>query len=197
MIAYKGFTKEMTAILGRGEYQFESGKTAIEGRSKTARSGFHCCENPFECLVYYPLCSDNQYWQVEAAGSIDEDGEERIACTELTLLKKLSIKELAGYGMAYIIQHPMRDKWEQTGKGIEVAKDKAEGKRKNSIAIARGKKPRVKGVEGAILGLILEPNKGEITSAKLFVPDKQQAGKWYTVDENRNLKEVQDEEKSN
>lgn len=196
MIAYKGFTKELTARWGAGIYQFEPGKKAIEESSKTARSGFHCCENPFECLIYYPLQSDNQYWQVEAAGSIDEDSEERIACTELTLLKKLSIKELAGYGMAYIIQHPMRDRWEQRGTGIEVVKDKAEAQMKNSIAIARGKNPRVKGVEGSILGLILEPNKGEITSAKLFVPDKQQAGKWYTIDKNRNLKEVWDEEES-
>lgn len=196
MIAYKGFTKDLTARLGNGIFQFKPGETVTEESSKTARSGFHCCENPFECLGYYGLKSDNQFWQVEAAGSIDEDGSERIACTELTLIKKLSIKEFAGYGMAYIVQHPMRGKWEQNRRGIVVAKEKAEAKDREDIAIARGEKPKVKGVEGAILGLILEPEKGKIVSARLFVPNRQQAGKWYTIDENRNLREVRDEKKA-
>lgn len=197
MIAYKGFTKDLTARLGHGIYQFKPGETAIEENSKTARTGFHCCENPFECLRYYSLKSEDQFWQVEASGSIDEDDCERIACTEMTLIKKLTVKEFAGYGMAYIVQHPMRSKWEQKAAGIVVAKESAEADEKEEIAIARGKHPKVKGVEGAILGLILEPKKGEIISARLFVPDKQQAGKWYTIDADRNLQEVQDEEKEN
>lgn len=193
MIAYKGFTKDLTARLGRGTYQFRPGETAREESSKTVRSGFHCCENPFECLSYYDLLSDDQFWQVEASGSIDEDDSERIACTEMTLLKKLTVKEFAGYGMAYIVQHPMRDKWEQNRRGIQVAKDKAVADVKGAIAIARGKNPRVMGVEGAVLGLVLEPQKGEIISARLFVASRQQAGKWITIDEDRNLQEVQDE----
>lgn len=196
MIAYKGFTKDLTARMGHGIYQFKPGETFTEESSKTVRNGFHCCENPFECLEYYSLQSDNRYFQVEAAGSIDEDGQERIACTELTLLKELSIKELAGYGMTYIIQHPMRDKWQQSMRGIRVAENEAEGLSKDYIAIARGVRPKVKGVEGAILGLILEPEKGNITSAKLFVVTRQQAGKWYTIDENRQLKEVGGEKES-
>lgn len=95
--------------------------------------------------------------------------------------------------MAYIVQHPMRDKWEQRRNGIIVTKECAEADERESIAIARGKHPKVKGVEGAILGLILEPQKGDIASARLFVPDRQQAGKWYTIDADRNLQEVQDE----
>lgn len=197
MIAYKGFTKDLTARLGRGNYQFKPGETFFEESSKTVRSGFHCCENPFECLSYYSLQSEDQFWQVEAAGSIDEDDSERIACTEMTLIKKLSVKEFAGYGMAYIVQHPMRDKWEQNRNGVVVAKERAEAKLADSIAIARGKQPMVKGVEGAVLGLILEPQKGEIASARLFVPDRQQSGRWYTIDADRNLQEVQNEEKAN
>lgn len=197
MIAYKGFTKDLTARLGKGIYQFEPGTTFTEKSSKTARSGFHCCENPFECLYYYPLQSNNQYWQVEAAGSIDEDDDERIACTELTLIKKLSIKEMAGYGMEYMIRYPMRNKWEQNEAGIHVAKNNAEGTCKDFIAIARGPEPKVRGVEGAILGLILEPKKGDIASARLFVVSRQQAGKWFTIDADRNLQEVIDEKESN
>ena len=196
MLAYKGFTKELTATLGKGVFKFEVGKTYTEEECKTARNGFHCCENPFECISYYPLNGSNRYFLVNAAGNIDEDEGERIACTELTLVKELTLKEFAGHGMTYMVQHPMRDKWEKSHSGIRVAKDKSEATEKNSIAIARGKNPRVRGVEGAILGLILEPVKGEIASAKLFVPNKQQAGKWYTIDRERNLWEVRDEKES-
>lgn len=196
MIAYKGFTKDLTARLGNGTYQFEPGVTVTEKSSKTVRSGFHCCENPFECLTYYPLLSDNQYWQVEAGGSIDEDDQERIACTELTLVKKLSVKELAYHGMLYIITHPKRDKWQQQSRGIEVAKDKAVGTCRDFIAVARGREPKVKGAEGAVLGLILEAADGTVVCAKLFSPGRQQAGKWYTIDTERNLQEVCDEKES-
>ena len=196
MIAFKGFTKDLTARLGRGTYQFETGKTYTEESSKTVRSGFHCCENPFECLGYYSLNTDDRFFLVEATGSIDEDEQERIACTELTLLKELSNKEFAGYGMTYIIKHPMRDKWQHRGRGAVVAKDAAEGSEEDFIAIARGACPKVKGVKGAILGLILEPAKGNITGAKLFTVTEEQAGKWYTIDESRQLLEVDDEEES-
>ena len=193
MLAFKGFTKDLTARLGHGEYQFKIGKIFVEESSKTVRSGFHCCENPFECLTYYSLGGTDRFFMVEAAGSIDEDGQERIACTEITLIKELSIKEFAGYGMIYIVKHPMRDKWQQRHTGILVTEEQAEGPDADYIAIARGKNPRVKGVVGAILGLIKEPTKGSIESAKLFVVAPEQEGKWYTIDENRQLVEVSDE----
>ena len=193
MLAFKGFTKDLTARLGHGEYQFEIGKTFVEESSKTVRSGFHCCENPFECLAYYSLGGTDRFFIVEAAGSIDEDGQERIACTEITLIKELSIKEFAGYGMMYIVKHPMRDKWQQRHTGILVTEEQAEGTTVDFIAIARGKNPRVKGVAGSVLGLIKELVKGNIESAKLFTVTQEQEGKWYTIDENRQLVEVSDE----
>ena len=145
MIAYKGFTKDLTARLGSGTYQFRQGETFTEESSKTASSGFHCCENPFECLSYYPLGQGNRFFQVEAAGSIDEDGSERISCTELTLIRELSVKELAGYGMMYMVQHPMREKWQQSRTHLSVCADEAAATCKDAIAIARGGHPKVKG----------------------------------------------------
>lgn len=194
MIAYKGFTKDMTARLGSGRYQFEPGKTAVEESSKTVRSGFHCCENPFECLAYYPLGGGNRYWLVRAEGSIDEDEGERIACTELTPVQELSLKEFAGHGMMYMVKHPMRDGWKQDRHGLQVAGDRAEAGR-GGIAIARGPAPRARGAEGAVLGLILEPEAGRIAHARLMTVAGQQAGRWFTVDKAGNLKEAEDEEK--
>lgn len=193
MLAYKGFTKKLTARLGRGVYQFEIGKTAKEEKSKTINSGFHCCENPFECLSYYHLDGEDRFFQVEAAGDIDEDDGERISCTEITLVKELSVKEFALHGMLYMVSHPKRTKWEQNYNGCVVRKDKAEAVKEENIAIARGENPKVRGVAGSILGLIIEPENGNIVDAKLFVCTEENAGKWYTLDENRKLEECYEE----
>lgn len=201
MIAYKGFTENLTARLGSGNYQFRPGETFEEESSKTARHGFHCCENPFECLGYYHLGDKDRFFQVEAAGNVDEDDSERIACTKITLIKELSIKEFAGYGMMYIVKHPLRKKWQQSSNMLCVAPDMADAQRAGAIAIARGKNPKVKGLSGSILGLIVEPEPGYITAAKLFVVGLESGTKketWYRLEQNRTLQEVQqDEEKAN
>lgn len=196
MIAYKGFKGDLTAPLGNG-FQFKPGISVEVPASKTASCGFHCAEDPFVCLSYYPLGRGNRYFQVEAAGSIDEDDSERIACTKMKLLKELTVKELAGYGMMYMVQHPMREKWKHKGNMLEVQKDKAEGKGKDAIAIARGPHPEVKGQAGSVLGLILEPEPGRITAARLFVAGEgAKKNTWYTIREDREIVEVQHEEKA-
>ena len=200
MIAYKGFSKELSSVMGNGQKetcQFVPGETKKVEESKTARSGFHCCENPFECLGYYPLDYENRYFQVEAAGSIDEDAGEKIACTELTLIRELTIKEFVGYGMAYMLQHPMRNGWEQNRLHLQVKKDAPVANEEGDIAIARGTKPIVRAEkEGNILGLIVEKSQGWIDSAKLFVVGKEQIGKWYTLKDGI-LQEVDYEKEGN
>ena len=186
MIAYKGFTSKLT---GHGGYQFKAGETVEETRSKTVSGGFHCTENPFECLTYFSLGRGNRYFQVEASGDIDEDGSERIACTKMTLLKELTLKELAGYGMIYMIQHPLRKNWEQQKSHLTVAKNEAAAVTGEDIAISRGPEPKVKGKIGSILGLIIEPEEGNITGAKLFVCKKEDT--WYTLRAGRKLEEVE------
>lgn len=194
MIAYKGFTKDLTARLGSGNYQFEPGKTYTEESSKTVRSGFHCCENPFNCLTYYSLDGENRFFMVEAAGSIDEDDGERIACTELTLLKELSVLEFALEGMKYMINHPARENWQQNYSEVKVQPDRAEVTKANYIAIARGVNPCVKGPEGSVLGIIREIEGFGIVDAKLFVVEAAEADKWLILGKDRKVMEVQDEE---
>lgn len=191
MIAFKGFSPDLTARLGRGRYQFAPGQTYREDRSKTASCGFHCCENPFDCLSYYSLGSD-RFFKVEAAGSIDEDNSNRIACTEITLVQELDVKQFAGYGMIYMVNHPLRTGWEHSRGGILAARDKADGMGQ-LIVIARGKHPLARGREGTVIGLIMEPAEGEIAAARVFTVTRQQAGKWYTITKNGKIEEVSDE----
>lgn len=155
MRAYKGFTHNLMSRLGGKPVQFKVGETYEEPRSKTANSGFHCCENPFECLSYYGYKQD-RFCLVEAEGDIDEDDFERISCTKLTILKELTEKEFFLAGVAYMIQHPKRKRWEQDRKGVEVHKEYAEARFPGDIAVARGANPAVEAVPGAYVALIKE-----------------------------------------
>ena len=158
--------------------------------SKTARNGFHCCENPFDCLTYYSFDGKNRFFRVEAAGSIDEDTSNRIACTEITLLEELSPVAFAVEGMRYMINHPDRAGWQQEHGSVKVKEGKANVAAKDCIAIARGQNPMVKGPEGSILGLIVEDMEGAIVDCKLFVQTPELADKWCTVGQDRNVMEV-------
>lgn len=196
MKAYKGFTEDLWSRLGNGREEscsFSIGETKEVPESKTVRSGFHCCENPFECLTYYSMDGKNRFFIVEAAGDIDEDESERIACTKITLVKELSMKEFALEGMKYIIEHPDRANWQQSHGTVVVKQDEAEAKDQKSIAIARGTNPKVKGPEGSILGLIVEDDQG-IKNAKLLICTGATADKWLRLTEEREVEVIEESE---
>lgn len=191
MTAFKGFSPKLTAQMGHRGYQFAPGRTEREEKSKTASCGFHCCENPFDCLTYYSL-GTSRFFMVEAAGSIDEDERGRIACTEITLLRELDIKQFAGYGMAYMVRHPLRDGWECCSGGAHITRGRADGRGEDLIIISRAPEPVARAGEGRVIGLLQEPRPGEITAARVFTVSRQQAGKWYTIGRNGRIEEVTD-----
>ena len=181
MLAYKGFKSDLTCTFGRGTFRYQTGQTIKSEGSKAQHTGLHCAENPVECLRWYPLGGENRYFLVEAAGSIDELGgtDTQLACTEMTLLKELSLKEFAGHAMMYMVKHPLRD-WKRDSRMLQIAEDEAEAD-ENGIAIARGLHPKVKGKHGAVLGLIRD-NGGLIEDAKLFTVEGEiKPDTWYTL----------------
>lgn len=193
MIAYKGFNEELCSVLGNGKKEtctFTPGITLTEESSKTARSGFHCCENPFDCLTYYSFNGKNRFFMVEAAGDIDEDESGRIACTKITLLKELTPLEFAMAGMKYMIEHPGREPWAKSYNEVRVQLEVAEAKEPGHIAIARGENPMIKGPAGSILGIIRQQEGFGIIDAKLFVVGASEADKWLRLGRNREVEEV-------
>ena len=106
MIAYKGFHP---GLVCRG-YQFTMGlNTTAEANCRS--NGFHCAEDPLDCLSYYSDMKHSEYCLVQPGGDIDEDyGDSKIACTELTILKKLEREEFFLHALAYMVDHPGR-KW--------------------------------------------------------------------------------------
>lgn len=105
MLAYKGFDK---GLICRG-YQFQMGLNITE-KANCVENGFHCAENPLDCLTYYPRLTESEYYIVDAGGDIDEDNRDsKISCTHLKIIKKLSPKELLLHALAYINDHPFRE----------------------------------------------------------------------------------------
>ena len=99
MIAYKGFEKDLVC---RG-YQFTKDKVHETDQANCRENGFHCAENPLDCLCYYRDWKNSVYYLVEASGDLDEDGADtKISCTRLRLLKELDFKRFLLHGVAYM-----------------------------------------------------------------------------------------------
>lgn len=148
MIAYKGFNKNLACTLGRGTYQYEVGKTYREDNAQCVNSGFHCVEEPIEVLRWYGD-KTSRYCIVDAGGDINEDGCERIACTEMTILKEISLEQLGALECEWLRMHPEREYSNKVSRNTGQAKE-------NGIVVVRGKNPRAKGEIGAAIFLLKE-----------------------------------------
>ncbi len=173
MIAYKGFHPGLICL----GYQFVMGLNVTE-KANCAANGFHCAENALDCLTYYSDLSHSEYYIVNAGGDIDEDGRDsKIACTEITIIKKLTKEELFLHALAYMVNHPRR-KWSS-----HVSADRA--KASCGYAVVRGKDPIAAGSKGDILAFAKEdPDTEAITEIAVvsvngvtILPDV-----WYGVD---------------
>lgn len=137
MIAYKGFQKDLKC---RG-FQFQEYGINETEKANCRQNGFHCAENPLDCLCYYPNWKNSVYYIVDASGDLDEDGEDsKISCTKMRLLKKIELRSLLLHGAAYMSKYPNR-KWNS-----HVAKES--GTSCNGFCIVRGKDPKAKGQKG-------------------------------------------------
>ena len=176
MIAYKGFSPGLNC---RG-YQFKMGLN-VTAEANCAHNGFHCAANPLDCLSYYHNFSQNEYYIVNAGGDIDEDDlDSKISCTELTILKRLDLREFVMHALVYMVDHPKMP-WNK-----HVSKDT--GETRNGFVIVRGADPKAKGRNGDILALARENEGGDrVTEIALAVVDgkKIRAGVWYDVGFNK------------
>lgn len=173
MIAYKGFDKNLSC---RG-YQFKMGLNVTE-KAKARAYGFHCAENPLDCLTYYGNMNSADYYIVNAGGDVNEDGNDtKISCTELTIIKKLTLEDFVLHALAYMVDHPKRE-WNGY-----VIKDKGAANH-HRFAIVRGKDPIAKGGKGDILAFAKESESGEIVEIAMGVVDgkKIKPNTWYGLD---------------
>ena len=173
MIAYKGFEQ---GLICRG-YQFVMGLNKTE-KANCRENGFHCAENPLDCLTYYSDMDRAEYYIVNAGGDIDEDGSDtKISCTELTVIKRLKKMDFFLHSLAFMADHPLRE-W-----SYHVSKDRAVAAR--GYAVVRGTDPAARGRCGDILAFAKEdPVTGQIIQVGLAQVDGSsiKADTWYGTD---------------
>lgn len=198
MRTYKGFTEDLKATYGNGIFQYEPGKTYREEKSKTRSTGFHAAEYLPDCMMWYGLNDKSRFFLCESGGSIDEeDSCSMVVSTELTLIKELDLLDIAGHTMMYMVEHPQR-KWISMVGGVMITNDAAHTGAGTLLAIARGERPIVYGIEGTAVGWVLESEEN-IIAAKVGIVGQSgiKPGVKYTITANRELVEVQDETESN
>ena len=104
MIAYKGFEKNISCR----SYQLKRYGINETTEANCRQNGFHCAENPLDCLFYYGDVRQSEYYIVDAGGDIDEDNvDSKIACTELKILRKLEIDQLILHGFPVLLPVPV------------------------------------------------------------------------------------------
>ena len=173
MIAYKGFKKGLICL----GYQFQMGLNVTE-KANCRENGFHCAEDPLDCLRYYPDMDSSEYCIVNAGGDIHEDGlDSKISCTELTIIKKLTRKEFFLHALAYMEAHPQR------ACNCFVHRDKHMEEHK-LFSVVRGKDPVTGGTLGTILAFAKEDDDGNIMQTSVAVVDGKTVIPhiWYGAD---------------
>lgn len=145
MRAFKGFKSDLTC---RG-FQFKESEINRTEKANCRDNGFHCAENPLDCLNYYSDWRNSVYYEVEANGDMDEDEiDSKISCTQLKLIKKLNLEQLLLEAVVYMVQHPNR-KWNRN-----VKKERSVAT--EGFSIVRGKEPLAYGGLGDLLVLLKE-----------------------------------------
>ena len=193
---YKGFDKDLKC---RG-FQFEVGKEYLhKGGVKVCVSGFHCCENPFDVLNFYPIVDDNgnfnRFCEVEGNGK--EDYEEKKKCYEkLTVKAEIGIKGLVS-AMIEFVKEKVKDCKDSArigssgysariGSSGYSARINSEGK--DSVICCAGHNCRVKAKKGSWITL----SEWESSKEKnIYVPkcvktefvdgEKIRADTWYVL----------------
>lgn len=169
-LAYKGFEKGLVCM----GYQFQMGKN-VTAEANCHQNGFHCAEDPLDCFSYYPSLHNSDYCLVLPGGDVDEDDiDSKISCTELTILKKLTEEEFFVHALAYMTDHPGRERNRQ------VKKDRGEAS--GGYTVVCGHDPVARGKKGDILALAKEDTtSGRIIQIAVAKVDgkKIKSGVWY------------------
>lgn len=177
ILAYKGFDQDLSCTSRGNRFQYIRDAWNEEPKANCRENGFHCAENPLDCLSYYPIWEKAVYYLVAASGDIDEDDyDSKISCTRLRLIKQLNLEEFVTHSLNYIWNHPFRgDNWRVCQKN---------GTASDGFVIVRGKNPKARGQMGDVLGFIKEePGSRRVKEMGIYIVDGKELlpGIWYNI----------------
>jgi len=157
--AYKAFEP---GFVCRGVAFKGIGEKNVTPEANCVKNGWHCAEDPADCLRYYPNVARSVYCIVDVGGDVDEDAvDSKISCTELTILRVLPLTDYFLHILLYMAKHPDKECY---------AERKVRGEAQNGYVIVRGKNPHAMGKEGDILALAREED-GEIVQIAVYTVD--------------------------
>ena len=149
-LAYKAFEP---GLICRGVAFKGVGQVNVTSEANCVKNGWHCAEDPADCLRYYPNFKNSVYTIVNVGGDVDEDAvDSKISCTELTILRVLEPLDYLLHILIYMAKHPGKVCFADKGNRAEA---------KNGYVVVRGQNPYAKGREGDLLAMAREEN-GEI-----------------------------------
>lgn len=183
MLAYKGFRNDLTCTLGKGRYQYRENEWHEENCANCMSNGFHCAENPIDCLIYYPDWDTSAYYLVEAGGDIDEDNSDsKISCTRIKLLRRLSVYDFTVAAVEYICRYPYRKIRENNNRRIRLTKNKGKAVEGGAV-IVWGESPQASGPAGSVLALIKigADRKIKGVCVRNVDGDRYKADTWYRI----------------
>ena len=163
MRAYKGFNSNLDCTRGQGVFHYEVGKTYKEDKAQCASTGFHCVEQPIDVLTWYEG-NGARFCEVEASGDINEDGDDRISCTEMTIIRELTLEQLAMLQCLWIADHPERKVSKHVLKDFGKAT-------KNGVVIVEGRNPKAEGELGSMIFLVKTDRHHETIAAGAYAID--------------------------
>ena len=175
--AYKMFNRDLTCTKGKGRFQYTPGIWMEEPEANCVRNGFHAAKNPLDCLSYYGNWDSSQCWIVEIGGDIDEDGwDSKISCTQIRLIRRLTLEEFVAEACRYMINHPMAPV------NSRVSREPA-AVSSNHFVIVRCEEPAARGETGDVVALLKENGKtGSICAGNIYtVGNEHRPGVWYNV----------------
>lgn len=171
-LAYKAFEPGFRC---RG-YNFKLNCVNVTEKANCAQNGFHCAEDPADCLSYYPDIHSSVFAIVEAGGDIDEDSlDSKISCTELRIRKALDAPAFFLHILMYMAKH----------KNLRRAHiSHGRGKAKNGYVIVSGRDPAASGEYGDILAFYKETDCGDAEQIAVRIVDDEtvMSGEWYNTD---------------
>ena len=189
---YKAFNKNMTC---QG-FQYEEGKTYKTEEAEICKTGFHFCENPLDVLNYYDI-ADSVFCEVLATGKTDreKDRDSKVCTTEITIGKRLSLKEFIDAAVEYWSQNASSGDWSQNASSGDGSQNASSGDLsqiemtgKDSVGVSAGRECKIKGVVGCWVTLAeWRYDKAKNRFVPVYVKSARIDGKklkadtWYTL----------------
>ncbi|MBQ8357071.1 MAG: hypothetical protein IJX39_04610 [Clostridia bacterium] len=155
-LAYKAFEP---GFVCRGVAFKPIGEKNVTPEANCVKNGWHCAEDPADCLRYYPDFRGSVYCIVEIGGDVDEDAvDSKIACTELTIKRVLEPADYLLHILLYMAKNPGKVCFADKGNRAEA---------RSGYVVVRGQRPYAKGKEGDLLAMAREEN-GEIVQIAVY-----------------------------